>query len=97
MAVLETKRLILRQYEDEDIIPLHCIFSDPETMKFYPSPFSIQQTQDWVKRNQDRYRNDGYGLWAVCLKETNEFIGDCGLVKQKINGNIEVEIGYHIK
>ncbi|MBY6270237.1 GNAT family N-acetyltransferase, partial [Parageobacillus thermoglucosidasius] len=36
MAVLETKRLILRQYEDEDIIPLHCIFSDPETMKFYP-------------------------------------------------------------
>jgi len=96
MVVLETQRLILRQYKDEDITPLHHIFSDPETMKFYPAPFSIQQTQDWIKRNQDRYRNDGYGLWAVCLKETNELIGDCGLVKQKINDNIEVEIGYHI-
>jgi len=95
MIVLETQRLILRQYEDEDITPLHHIFSDPETMRFYPAPFSIEQTQDWIKRNQDRYRNDGYGLWAVCLKETNELIGDCGLVKQKINDSIEVEIGYH--
>ncbi len=84
--------MILRQYEDEDIAPLHPVFSAPETMKF----FSIWRTQDWIKRNQDRYRNDGYGLWAVCLKETNEFIGDCGLVKQKINDSIEVEIGYHI-
>lgn len=30
------------------------------------------------------------------MKDTNEFIGDCGLVKQKINNSIEVEIGYHI-
>ncbi len=96
MFTLETQRLLLRQYKEDDLIPLYRIFSDPETMEFYPAPFSIQETQDWIKRNQDRYRNDGYGLWAVCLKETNEFIGDCGLVQQKVNDRIEVEIGYHI-
>lgn len=96
MFVLETQRLLLRQYKDEDITPLHSILSDPETMKFYPAPFSIQQTEDWINRNLVRYKNDGYGLWAVCLKDTNELIGDCGLVKQKINDSFEVEIGYHI-
>jgi [ribosomal protein S5]-alanine N-acetyltransferase len=49
MVVLETQRLILRQYKDEDIASLHRIFSDPETMKFYPAPFSIQQTQEWIR------------------------------------------------
>jgi [ribosomal protein S5]-alanine N-acetyltransferase len=54
MFVLETKRLILRQYKDEDITSLHSIFSDPESMKFYPAPFSIKQTQDWIRREKSR-------------------------------------------
>lgn len=34
MIVLETQRLLLRQYKDGDITFLHSIFSDPETMRF---------------------------------------------------------------
>jgi RimJ/RimL family protein N-acetyltransferase len=33
---------------------------------------------------------------GVCLKETGECIGDCGLIQQQINDVAEVEIGYHI-
>lgn len=33
---------------------------------------------------------------AVCLKETGELIGDCGLTMQNIGGVIKPEIGYHI-
>jgi ribosomal-protein-alanine N-acetyltransferase len=95
-VIIETPRLILRQYHAEDVISLHVIFSDPETMTYYPAPFNIQQTKDWIKTNLDRYVNDGYGLWAVCLKETKNVIGDCGLVKQTVDGRTEVEIGYHI-
>lgn len=94
--ILETDRLYLRQYKNDDFSFLHAIFSDPETMEYYPAPFSIQKTNDWIERNQDRYKSDGFGLWAVCFKETNELIGDCGLVKQTIDGRVEVEIGYHI-
>jgi ribosomal-protein-alanine N-acetyltransferase len=94
--ILETERLFLREYEAEDFPSLHDIFSDSETMSFYPSPFTEDQTRTWITRNLERYRNDGHGLWAVCLKNNNKVIGDCGLVTQIINGHTEVEIGYHI-
>jgi [ribosomal protein S5]-alanine N-acetyltransferase len=96
MIVLETDRVLLRQYEEEDIPSLYSIFSDSETMKYYPAPFSYEKTVKWVRNNQERYKNDGYGLWAVCLKKNGEIIGDCGLTKQEVDGKIEVEIGYHI-
>jgi len=96
IQIIETERLYLRQYEDDDFTSLYAIFSDPETMSYYPAPFSIQKTRDWIKRNQERYVTDGFGLWAICLKGTNEVIGDCGLVKQIIDNRVEVEIGYHI-
>ena len=52
---------------------------------------------DWIERNVNRYRKDGFGLWAVCLKDTGELIGDCGLTLQNIHGEILPEIGYHIR
>src|SRR5690554_4100352 len=94
--LLETERLYLREYVEEDFAPLHDIFSDAETMSFYPSSFTVDQTKSWMARNLERYQNDGYGLWAVCLKDNDLVIGDCGLVTQIINGHKEVEIGYHI-
>lgn len=66
--ILETDRLYLREYVEDDFVPLHDIFSDSETMKYYPSPFTDDQTRTWISRNQARYRNDGYGLWAVWQK-----------------------------
>lgn len=50
----------------------------------------------WIERNLERYRTLGFGLWAVCLRETGEMIGDCGLTIQSINGAFLPEIGYHI-
>lgn len=52
---------------------------------------------EWIERNVERYKTFGFGLWAVCLKETGEMIGDCGLTMQNINGIIKPEIGYHIR
>lgn len=45
----------------------------------------------------NHYRENGFGLWAVCLKNTGEMIGDCGLTLQNINGKTLPEIGYHIR
>ncbi|WP_419150248.1 GNAT family N-acetyltransferase [Lysinibacillus xylanilyticus] len=93
---METERLELRELHDDNISVLYAIFSDAETMKYYPSPFNLEQTKNWIKKNKQRYQEDGYGLWAVYLKESNELIGDCGLVKQIVDGKTEVEVGYHI-
>ncbi|MFD2208232.1 GNAT family N-acetyltransferase [Virgibacillus halophilus] len=96
MIIAVTERLFLRPYEGADLKQLHRIFSDVETMRFYPAPFSLQQTKKWIDRNKERYLVDGVGLWAVCLKDTKQLIGDCGIVKQIVDGQEEMEIGYHI-
>ena len=92
----ETQRLILREMRDDDFDALHAIFADPVTMQHYPAPFDAEKTRSWILRNQTRYAELGFGLWAVVLKETGEVIGDCGLTMQSIHGQILPEIGYHI-
>ena len=94
--VLETDRLILREYVTEDFDALFEIVSDIETMQHYPEPFDEDKTRSWIQWNLDNYKKYGFGLWAVVLKETGEFIGDCGITIQDIDGEMLPEIGYHI-
>ena len=94
--VIETKRLILRELTADDFGSLYRILADPDIMQYYPHPFDEAQVRNWITRNQERYRIFGFGLWAVCLKETGNLIGDCGLTMQLIGGQIKPEIGYHI-
>jgi [ribosomal protein S5]-alanine N-acetyltransferase len=42
---METKRLILRELTMEDLEGLHKIFSDPESMRHYPKPFTLEETK----------------------------------------------------
>ena len=97
MPVLQTERLSLREFEPEDVDALAAILSDPETMRYYPMSFDRAAVVDWILRNRTRYANDGYGLWATVLKSTGDLIGDCGLVRQSVDGVDELEIGYHVR
>ena len=93
---IETNRLILRDYTMDDYEALYEIMSDPETMQHYPKPFDEEKVRSWIQWNLDNYQKYGFGLWAVTLKETDEFIGDCGITLQNIDGEMLPEIGYHI-
>jgi len=97
MPVLKTERLVLREFVSEDCDALATILSDPQTMRYYPAPFDRAAVADWIQRNRTRYANDGYGLWAMILNSTHELIGDCGLVRQSVDGVDEIEIGYHVR
>lgn len=66
-------------------------------MKHYPYTFDEKRVKNWIAKNIERYNIFGFGLWAVILKETGQFIGDCGITMQNINGSINPEIGYHIE
>ena len=94
--MIETERLYLREYTTDDFDALYEILSDPETMRHYPSPFDRERTENWILWNLGNYEKYGFGLWAVVLKETNGFIGDCGITIQDIDGEMLPEIGYHI-
>lgn len=95
--VIETERLILREMMESDFNALYKILSDSDIMQHYPYTFDENRVKNWIERNIERYRIFGFGLWAICLKDTSEMIGDCGLTMQIINGQIKPEIGYHIR
>jgi RimJ/RimL family protein N-acetyltransferase len=97
VAILETDRLILREFSPEDANALVRILSDPETMRYYPAPYDRTGVEQWIARNRERCKNDGVGLWAMLLKSTGELIGDCGITKLEVEGEYLYEIGYHLR
>ncbi|MFZ0454659.1 MAG: GNAT family N-acetyltransferase [Ignavibacteriaceae bacterium] len=96
MFTIETKRLKLRELNENDENFLYDILSDEETMKYYPAPYDINRVRKSIKRSINSYKENRFGLWGVILKEQNRFIGQCGITKQDIDGVIVPEIGYHI-
>ena len=95
--IIETERLFLREMKENDFDALYEVLADADIMQHYPYTFDENRVRNWIQRNIERYRIFGFGLWAVCLKETGEMIGDCGLTMQLIDGEIKPEIGYHIR
>lgn len=87
---------MLREMNTNDFGALHGIFSDAETMRYYPVPFTGEMVRKWIRWNRDSYRDHGYGLWAMVLRETGAVIGDCGLIYQDVHGRRIEEIGYHV-
>ena len=95
--IIETERLFLREMMESDFDALYEVLADSDIMEHYPYTFDEARVRNWITRNMDRYRTDGFGLWAVVLKETGEMIGDCGITMQNIHGQMLPEVGYHIR
>src|SRR5271169_5319092 len=97
MTILQTARLLLREFTPQDADALALALSDPETMRYYPAPYDRAGVEQWIARNRQRYRDDGVGLWAMELTRTQDVIGDCGIILQQVEGENLYEIGYHLR
>lgn len=97
MMILETDRLVLRELSLLDKENLSLILQDKDVMYAYEHAFSYSEVDTWLNNQLRRYKDDGFGLWAVILKDTNEFIGQCGLTVQNIGEKEVVEVGYLFK
>ena len=90
----QTNRLYLREMTQADFPALCRVLQDPLAMYAYEHDFSDQEVQQWLDQQLQRYAQDGFGLWAVLLRETGEIIGQCGLTWQDWNGRQVLEVGY---
>lgn len=95
--IVETTRIGLRPFREDDASALVRVFDDAYAKTFYPDMAAIPMADRWITRNLERYAVDGFGLWAACLKATGELVGDCGLVVQTVEANREVEVAYHLR
>jgi RimJ/RimL family protein N-acetyltransferase len=96
-TVISTSRLRLREYVPADVDERAAMFADKQTMRYYPRIKSRDETVGWIEWNLGSYGKHGFGLWVVELKSTGEFLGECGLVVQEVDGSREIELGYSIK
>ncbi len=92
--ILSTARLDLREMTQEDLPALTTILSDEVAMAAYEGAFSPDEIEDWLRRQRERYAQDGFGLWAVLLRETGAMIGQCGVTRQRIDDDEVFEVGY---
>lgn len=77
--ILRTDRLVLREMCEDDLAALTEILGDEKTMYAYEHAFSASEIRAWLDNQYRRYREDGFGLWAVVLASTGKMIGQCGL------------------
>lgn len=96
-TVVETQRMRLRQYRHDDLDDLAAMFADEETMRYYPRPKTRDEALAWIEWNLGLYAEKGFGLWVMESKASSEFLGDCGLTPQTVEGVADIEVGWHTK
>ncbi len=98
MNHIETDRLILRSWKPEDLPSFADMNKDERVMRYFPATLTYQQTESFYNRIQSEFERKGWGLYAVEIKSTGEFIGYVGLHEIGFDANFTpgVEIGWRL-
>jgi len=91
---LETERLVIREFDEKDTTTLYEIMKKSRVMHAWEHGFTFEETREWLARQQERYRRDGFGYFAVLQKPSASLIGQAGLIASDIEGKSVTEIGY---
>ena len=79
--MIETNRLILRNLYDKDYAAFARLNADPQVMHYFPTYLTPSESNALADRIRHLMTQQGWGLWAVALKQSDEFIGLTGLHK----------------
>ncbi len=95
---IETERLVLRRWRRRDRKPFAALNADPEVMEHFPSTLTREQSDAMVDRVEELFKSQGFGLWALEVKQTGHFIGFTGLNQVPFRAHFTpaVEIGWRL-
>lgn len=95
---LETERLRLRAWQFQDYFPFFEMNIDPKVMQYFPKLLLKQESDALADRFQHAIAQNGWGFWAIELKETHQFIGFTGLHDQPSQFSFSpcTEIGWRL-
>ena len=99
MTILETPRLILREWKDSDRNLFREINADSKVMEFFPFRRSHAESDEALEKVNDMIRLSGFGFYALELKATAEPIGFCGIAPTNLDGVFPLgtmEIGWRL-
>jgi len=94
----KTDRLILRSWTPEDLPLFAAINRDREVMRYFPAPLTNAENAAFYGRIMNEFEMKGYGLYAVELKSSREFIGYVGLHEIGFEADFTpgIEIGWRL-
>ncbi|MFZ1673831.1 MAG: GNAT family N-acetyltransferase [Nitrospira sp.] len=95
---LHTPRLTLRQWQTSDLEPFALMSSDADVMRYYPAPWSREQSDAFAQRVLRLIDELGWGFWAVEERVSGRFIGFVGLhvPSDKLPFSPCVEVGWRL-
>jgi ribosomal-protein-alanine N-acetyltransferase len=98
-STISTERLILRPWLETDIQPFIEMNQDTAVMRYFPSTLTREQTLAFVERIKTGFEKDKFGLYAVELKSTRDFIGYTGFSRPRFKSFFTpcIEIGWRYK
>jgi ribosomal-protein-alanine N-acetyltransferase len=98
MNYIETDRLILRSWKQGDLPLFARMNKDSRVMRYFPATLSDAETEAFYNRIQNEFDSKGWGLYAVEIKSTGEFIGYVGLHEIGFDADFTpgVEIGWRL-
>ncbi|RYP86700.1 N-acetyltransferase [Nocardioides guangzhouensis] len=88
-------RLTFRRMHAADVDAMARLLGDPAVMVHYPRPKTRDEAADWIAWSERNYARDGFGLWML-HDRAGEFVGECGLTWQRVDGEEYLEVGYHL-
>ena len=94
-AVLETRRLRLREIDAGDAAFILELVNDPDWLRFIGDRGvrTLEDARGYIDRGpRSLYQKLGFGLWLVALKDGDVPIGMCGLIKRDTLD--DVDLGY---
>ena len=88
----------MRRWQDGDREPFAALNADPHTMRFFPATLDRAASDAMVDRLEERFESQGFGLWALEVARTGQFIGFTGLAPMPadVPGGGGTEIGWRL-
>jgi len=96
MAILETARLTLRPFREEDVDLLAELMANPDFMRFSLGPKTREQTAAFLENVIGWHRAGLPSPFAVVIRSDGVLVGYCGFLHQEVDGEKEIEIGYRL-
>jgi RimJ/RimL family protein N-acetyltransferase len=95
---LKTARLLLRRWRETDHVPFAALNADPVVMEYFPARLSRAESDDLIARIEAGFATHGYGLWALEVRATGEFVGFTGLAVPSFNAHFTpaAEVGWRL-
>jgi [ribosomal protein S5]-alanine N-acetyltransferase len=93
---IQTKRLIIRPFQEADRNALMNLLTNEEFMDFSDTGAFTYETANLRFSQIISYATQGFGKQAIILIDSGELIGYCGIEPFQLNGSQEMELGYRV-